>query len=163
MGCTFFVSLNMKFCKKCSTNKSFESFYKSSRNKDGYRFVCKTCENEYNRKYDKTYYPKNQENILKKKRSWYSKNKVTVKNRMLKKSYNIELHEYENLSNKQNNCCAICEVHQSNLTKSLAVDHDHKTGKIRGLLCGNCNTALGLLKENVELYQKSIIYIESYK
>lgn len=59
----------------------------------------------------------------------------------------------------QKDCCAVCEVHKSNFKKDLAVDHNHRTGTVRGLLCPKCNTALGLLEENEERIFKLLDYI----
>jgi hypothetical protein len=55
--------------------------------------------------------------------------------------------------------CKLCGVHQSDLKVSLAVDHNHNTGKIRGLLCMTCNRALGLFKDSPELLEKAKQYI----
>ncbi len=66
--------------------------------------------------------------------------------------YGLTRKDYKNLLNKQNNKCAICHISQSNLTKRLCIDHDHKTGKVRGLLCCQCNSTLG----RFEKYYKQI-------
>lgn len=49
------------------------------------------------------------------------------------------LKNYDNILTKQNDCCAICKKHKSEFSKSLAIDHNHKTGKVRGALCYRCN------------------------
>ena len=70
---------------------------------------------------------------------------------------------------KQNYVCAICfnpEIRVHRLTQtvtSLSVDHCHKTGKVRGLLCHSCNTALGLLKDNTDVMRLAINYLETNK
>lgn len=66
---------------------------------------------------------------------------------------------YERLSLIQNGSCAICGKKETE-SKKLVVDHNHKTGKVRGLLCHSCNTALGLVKEDIEILKKMIKYIE---
>jgi DNA-directed RNA polymerase subunit RPC12/RpoP len=58
--------------------------------------------------------------------------------------------------------CAICGIHEENTTKRLAVDHDHKTNRVRGYLCNNCNRGIGLLKDDVEVMQKAIDYLERH-
>jgi len=68
--------------------------------------------------------------------------------------------KYDLLLVNQNNCCALCQTHQSNLTKSLFVDHCHDTGAIRGLLCVGCNTALGALGDNVNGLLKAVEYLK---
>ena len=71
--------------------------------------------------------------------------------------------KYEEMLVKQKGCCAICGaiLNSSRYTK-LAVDHDHKTGVVRGLLCMNCNTALGLMKDSVERFTSAIQYLKRY-
>jgi hypothetical protein len=65
---------------------------------------------------------------------------------------------------KQGGTCAVCKVEETiqifNATISLSVDHNHLTGKVRGLLCRNCNLALGLLNEDPETIQALAKYIE---
>ena len=60
----------------------------------------------------------------------------------LKSRYGITLKQYKVISKSQKNCCAICNKPQSKLKKKLCVDHNHKTGFIRGLLCPYCNSKL---------------------
>lgn len=77
----------------------------------------------------------------------------------LKRNYGLTLREYNKLYVKQDGCCAICGRHQQEIWRTLCVDHDHKTGKIRGLLCSNCNTALGLFQERRGLLFKAMQYL----
>ena len=77
----------------------------------------------------------------------------------LKRQFNISSDEYNELFNKQECRCIICNIHQSELTRKLAVDHNHKTGKIRGLLCDNCNRAIGLLKDDPEVLERAFKYL----
>lgn len=74
-------------------------------------------------------------------------------------NYGISLENYNELFDSQNGCCAICEIHQSDLGKSMHVDHDHKTGEIRGLLCQRCNQALGLFKDSPKIMLKAVEYV----
>lgn len=71
--------------------------------------------------------------------------------------YKITLDDYNNMLLKQNSVCAICCVYKN---EKLHVDHCHITGTIRGLLCGSCNRALGLLKDDVERLSKAIEYLK---
>lgn len=66
----------------------------------------------------------------------------------LKRSYGLTLKEYTDLFNYQSGYCLGCSRHQDNLNHKLNVDHNHKTGEIRGLLCIGCNRALGFVEEN---------------
>jgi hypothetical protein len=90
---------------------------------------------------------------------YYKFNKRKAKSATLKYKFGITIEEYDQLFNKQNECCAICLLHQSKLEKRLAVDHCHKSGKIRGLLCGHCNKALGGFQDNTELLLRAIQYL----
>jgi transcription elongation factor Elf1 len=76
------------------------------------------------------------------------------------KKYGLTLKEYERMAKKQKGLCAICF---GKSVRALAVDHHHKTGQVRGLLCGSCNAALGLAKENVDVLSRCIDYLEKYK
>lgn len=70
---------------------------------------------------------------------------------------------YWSLYRKQGGRCGICELRlRSDRYKRFAVDHDHTTGAIRGLLCGSCNTALGLMKDDAVRLRKAISYLESW-
>ena len=96
-------------------------------------------------------------------REYYLKNKEMWRDKGLQKRYGITLNEYNTMLKKQNNCCFICKEHKSKQKKHLNVDHNHKTGKVRALLCTTCNTSLGLIKENISVAKTMIKYIESDK
>lgn len=87
------------------------------------------------------------------------KSKQYYKTSNRRRNYNIEPEEYDSLMEKSKNLCMICGSPPK--TKSLHIDHNHKTGKVRGLLCHGCNTAIGLFKENIEVIKKAIYYLES--
>ena len=74
----------------------------------------------------------------------------------LKQKYGLTLDEDAALDEKQDWACAIC---QRETKTRLGVDHNHKTGKVRGLLCQGCNVALGQIESNEELYQKRLVYL----
>lgn len=59
--------------------------------------------------------------------------------------------------------CAICKTHQDDLSKRLCIDHDHETGKIRGLLCHNCNTGIGNLRDSIALLTEATKYLIKHK
>lgn len=85
------------------------------------------------------------------------------KGRALRESFGISLEQYQEMHNEQDGKCKICgqpETQKRNgKVRALAVDHNHKTGKIRGLLCSDCNTGIGKLKEDVEILQNAIRYL----
>jgi hypothetical protein len=86
-----------------------------------------------------------------------------IKNSSLKKSYGMTIDEYESLHDQQNGKCAICGEYETmkikGITMSLAVDHCHNTGKVRGLLCHHCNKAIGAFKESTDLLLKAAAYL----
>ena len=73
--------------------------------------------------------------------------------------FGINREEYNKMFTEQRGCCIICQRHQNEFKKSLAVDYCHMSNKIRGLLCGNCNTALGSFKDSEESLIRAIAYI----
>lgn len=82
----------------------------------------------------------------------------------LKQRYGLTPEEYESILFAQNFACAICEVEISHALeyktdRSVAVDHNHDTGEVRGILCSKCNLVLGHARENTEILYKSIVYL----
>ena len=97
---------------------------------------------------------------------WRKNNPDKWKSLKLKRKYGITTNQYNQILELQNGVCAICgnlettiKNNQSQKICSLAVDHDHKTGKVRGLLCSNCNKAIGFLKENIDSFYSAIKYL----
>ena len=129
-------------------------------------------------KRNKKYREDNKERLNGLKKEWYKANiekakissniyreinKDIIRNRVLNKNFGISLIDYNVLLLKQNNSCAICYIDKSKLSRNLCVDHDHKTGKIRGLLCDTCNRSIGLLKDDVEVLKSAIQYLNESK
>ena len=99
----------------------------------------------------------------KKKRDGWTKEEKLLHNRRcveynLKSKYNLSLKDYERLLSKQNNECFLCK--KLPMDKKLVVDHCHKTGKIRGLLCSSCNRGLGLLQDSPKILLKAYNYLK---
>ena len=67
----------------------------------------------------------------------------------LLRNYGITIEIYNKIHSKQNGRCAICNIHQSEILYPFYVDHDHTTGKVRGLLCASCNSQLGVYNDNI--------------
>lgn len=147
----------MKTCTRCKQEKLLEEFVFNKRS-GNYLNSCRKC---------KKYYQQNWHSIRKhntnlQRRLEYQKSaeiRALCKDRELRKNFGISLSEYEQLLQVQQGKCLGCEKHESELLRKLAVDHCHKTGKVRGLLCGNCNTALGLVKENIKTLQNMMEYL----
>lgn len=97
---------------------------------------------------------KGRENENKYRRNNYKKFGYT---KHIKQRYSLSEQDYRKLISTQNGLCAICEKSENS---KLHVDHCHKTNKVRGLLCGKCNRALGLMKDNIEFLGKAIEYLQ---
>lgn len=110
----------------------------------------------------KKWYNKNQLKLKQYRKQYYRKNKARTKainrNSVLK-HFGLTLESYNKMLMDQNFRCYICRVKVKRLKKSLAVDHDHKTGKVRGLLCNTCNIVLGLVKESTMRLGSMIDYL----
>lgn len=81
-------------------------------------------------------------------------------NRLLKRRYGITLIERNRILLEQEGRCAICLRHEDQFKHRLSLDHDHKTGRIRGILCSNCNRALGLYWDNEETHARFVDYLK---
>jgi len=108
------------------------------------------------------YYRKNRNSILKKDRAYCQKNRekinVRMRNWRMKKMYGITIEQFESLLAKQENKCAICGVLRSN-NRRFSVDHDHKMGYVRGILCHLCNCMIGMSRDNVVILESGIQYL----
>jgi len=99
-------------------------------------------------------------------RDYRKKNPAKMRAIDVKKKYGIPIEEYVEMLVDQKGVCAICKQpetsvdHRTKNLRNLAVDHNHFTGKVRGLLCSNCNRGLGFLRENIEVLKASIEYLE---
>lgn len=76
----------------------------------------------------------------------------------LKREYNLTLENLEELIKSQNNSCKICSLEFKNNNRHI--DHCHKTGKVRGLLCAGCNTAIGKFNDDPELLLRAMKYLQ---
>lgn len=132
----------MKRCNSCGVVKKLDQFGMNN----GYkRYECKTCHSARNNKYNKT-------------------RKDKTKSNKLLFDYGITLEQYNKMFEYQNGCCAICNAHQLELNRSLDVDHCHKMGYVRGLLCSVCNLQVGMYESNRlisfnETYERIAAYV----
>lgn len=96
------------------------------------------------------YYYNNRDSLLKSQR-----------NRTYKKKYGITADDFDKIFEAQGGKCAICETKNFNKSSPKGcLDHCHKTGKIRAILCMGCNTALGNFNDDIELFKRAIAYLE---
>jgi hypothetical protein len=133
-------------CKDCQLEKRIHA-------KD----LCITCYGKHSmRKYRTLHLEEDKQ----RKRNWYLNNKEKVafyrKRSRILKHYNMTLDELENMKKLQNDECLICSKQVP-----LKVDHDHKTGRVRGLLCDLCNRGLGYFRDNPELLVEAAEYLIS--
>lgn len=152
---------SLKFCNGCKEYRSRGDFNKDSTAKDGLGYRCRPCRYKYRRQteiqirtaeYNRKYAFENPELMKKKDRK-----------NSLKRFWNMSLEDFKALKQNQGGTCALCDKTESSPHKSLCIDHDHSTGKIRGLLCDTHNRAIGLFKDSIEDLKKAIKYLESHR
>lgn len=146
------LTLAFKRCACCGEIKPTTEFAKKKhREKWGFYSYCNNCK----QKKHKDYYRNNEE-----------KCKLLARNRDLKK-YGITLEDQERMLIEQGGKCKICgrEILMFGESKHTTahVDHDHSTGKVRGLLCQECNTGLGKFRDNTEYLANAIKYLKEYR
>lgn len=149
----------MRICVKCHHEKPLEQFKKL--HGEGYSGYCEGCRGSARKSMRRI---KTKEQRTEAHRQWRKGNpkfEAYVRMYNLKYHAKITLEQYQELFDAQRGVCAICSGshNESSRFKNLHVDHCHTTGKIRGLLCANCNTALGLLKDSPLLLSKAIEYL----
>lgn len=127
-----------KRCPRCDSWLPFSSFYRNKRNSDGLNGWCGKCCSKYQKE-----------------------NRPPEDNReqKLRINYGITTKQYNKMLEDQGGVCASCKTKETRIdprtgrVRFLDVDHDHKTGDVRALLCNECNTAFGSLKEDPERIQ----------
>jgi hypothetical protein len=158
-------------CKACKTIRSVKQHKKwAKENPEKVKAAYKRwCENNKERKKEidriaGAKYRKNNKEKLRLKAKRYRESdpervKRLERNAHLLRKFGITIEQYEQLLWEQKFRCLGCNIHQSKLQKPLAVDHDHKTGKVRGLLCDPCNIALGCVKDSTKILSQLIKYL----
>lgn len=145
------IKTKTKVCTECNKRKSFDDFHlvNKSVSRDERRSHCKACNVTRGRRYRAT---------EKKKKPEQYKERI-LKGNLCK--FGLTLEDYDKMYEAQDGKCKICGTSKSRAynTDRLSVDHDHATGKVRGLLCGHCNKALGLFKDNEESLLAAIKYL----
>jgi hypothetical protein len=137
-----------KRCAKCSLEKPVTEFRKDRAATDGRCYYCKPCHTQSTA-------------------AWFkAMNPIRARSYGLKK-YGITEEEYQAMLKAQDGRCAICGMaesvisHHTKRIKRFAIDHDHATGRVRGLLCNRCNVGIGMLRHDPELLKAAIAYVES--
>lgn len=132
--------MKTKRCAKCGEIKNANEFWKDKNRKGGLYSWCIPCTKTYKR--------------VKK----HFRTPEQTREQHLKRTYGLTLEDYDNLARLQNGVCMLCEEPES-VGPRLSVDHDHKTGKVRGLLCKRCNLILGLIEKNSNMLIKIKTYL----
>ncbi len=130
-------NIDYKECFVCKELKSLKKYYSNPSGIGGKAARCKECHN-------KSPYRSSQ---------YY-------RERWLKRAYGITVDEYNELLKHQGNKCGICWKPSDDMNQRLVIDHNHKTGEIRGLLCSSCNKGIGFLNDNASTLKSAIIYLE---
>lgn len=132
----------MKVCKDCQIEKPLSEFHNNKQAKDGKQYYCKPCQLT--------------------KVSKIPNHRANVRKGSLKKRYGITPEDYDDLFRKQKGVCDICQLPEPETSKReyLCIDHDHKTGIVRGLLCHDCNIGIGKFKDDIQRLKSAIFYIE---
>lgn len=134
-----------KYCSRCKKWLPLENFTIQSNEPSGRSNYCRVHQREYYRKY----------NTTEKRKKWMLNHRYG--------KYGLTEEKYNELLKKQDGKCAVCGKEEKFMSKGhikkLAVDHDHLTGKVRGLLCLHCNLILGLLKDDLSLIPKFEKYL----
>jgi len=127
----------MKKCTKCDMLKPLSEFSESKSEKGYKQYRCKSC----NKAYRET-------------------RKDLIREYQLQYKFGVSLELYNKMMEEQGNSCKICK--KGCVTgRKLAVDHDHKTGKVRGLLCSPCNRALGYVNDDLNILSEAITYLKN--
>lgn len=149
----------MKVCRDCKLEKSLDNYYKHNGKPNGSPY-CKACvkiRNDIIRR-------RNVEKHNAYHREWTEKNKqlrfTHQRRSKLKLKYGLSFTDVQALFDLQQGLCGVCKLP---LDLKYNVDHDHVTGKVRGLLHKNCNIGLGIFKESVEALQGAINYLSKWK
>lgn len=144
--------------------KPLNDFYQHPGMKDGHLHQCKICENKKTREYQKANKGK-VANYTKKHREKYGETyKEKARNIKYQLSYGIGTKEYNVLFDQQSGRCAICGEKESHgRSEHLFINHCHKSGKIRGLLCNLCNGGIGKLKDNPNIIENALEYLKLHQ
>lgn len=151
----------MKRCSRCKQVTS--DFAKDARSSSGLQSQCLPCQRER----DRDRYQRHREKRKAAQAAYWASlppDERTTRNRLyyLKLNYGLSPEQFAEMLAAQNGVCALCDKPQVGVRKNkqtLQVDHCHKTGRVRGLLCNECNTALGRLGDCEEGLLRALAYV----
>lgn len=158
----------MKLCTKCKKLKPKKAFGKDKKQKDGLHIYCKECVNKNHRKWRKDNPRKVKEQDRRQRLARSEQRKqcsVRWRKNNLKKvlryNYGLMIEDYNRMLKEQGGICAICGETERVHTR-LCIDHDHVTGRVRGLVCSRCNVAMGLLDDSSIKAQEMANYLKEH-
>jgi hypothetical protein len=144
------MAQQMLSCSTCKETKEASLFPLAKGKTRGYAWVCKACKKS--KREDKKASMSSGDWLLQNRKYW------------LKTQYGLTLDDYNNKVIEQDHKCAICFKDETKVFKGLLfVDHCHTTGKLRGLLCHHCNTALGKFEDSQNTLMNAVQYLEKHK
>lgn len=155
-----------KQCHLCLQIKLTTDFHRCESSSDGLQLVCKVCRRSQGKAryllnkekitaYTYKYRELNREKWLKYSAEYRKKNRLRIRVRAVLGKYKLTLEEYQRMFTEQKERCAICGIKDF----SPKIDHNHKTGRVRGILCFNCNCALGAFKDDIVVLKSAIAYL----
>lgn len=149
--------ITQKSCTKCRNYRPVSEFSKEAKRKDGLHPHCRSCVKEYEAKrWASEKFRESRREYQSERFSTSESYRKSKRNQRMKKRYGITISEYEERMALQEGKCAICNESPK---RSLHVDHCHISGNFRGLLCGSCNRAIGLMQDDPERLQSAIEYL----
>lgn len=163
----------MKKCGRCQIEKSATEFNKNRSTKSGLQDYCRDCQKQAKKKWieknpgivselAKKYRSKDPEKYRARSRQWRKDNPEKSMSIDLKRKYGITYDHWKVMFDQQEGKCLVCNKHQNELNQKLAVDHDHKTNQIRGLICCQCNRGIGYLQDDPILLRKAALYLDKF-
>lgn len=166
----------MKVCSICGQEKPFAEFYRAKGTRDGYRGECKPC----NRAAKRERYAADPAKYVAMVQRWQLENpermrvyrrernarpdvKRQQRDTYYRRTYGLSADEADEILAAQNGRCAICCRPALDRVGSMHLDHDHRTGAIRGFLCVDCNHGLGKLRDSPDLLLRALVYLRQHR
>ena len=151
-----------KRCARCKRRKTVEEFTRNKANKDGLSSYCRRCNNEH----VKAQYRKDPTRAIAAAKAWRAANRDRHNETAMRCKYGITRVDFDRMLAAQNGVCAICGQAETRRNKNgvyrLHIDHDHETGRIRALLCHNCNAGVGHFKDDPKLLEAAAAYLRNH-
>lgn len=149
------ITRTEKKCHRCLVVKAIDEFYNQKCRPDGKASECSECCRSRWKNM-----PQEQKDRYRRGLKDKGIQMAADRKAHLKRSYGLSVEMYNEMYDRQRGVCSICHGIETAKNRNLHVDHCHSTGKIRGLLCGNCNRLLGYAKDNLSVLVDAGVYLE---